>query len=228
MEAPKLEGLHVEVSQPQLVAYGGKTVGRVDVVGAQLGMPHEEVDALTLGAGDIQDRGGQRLLADERLALLVLHLVELVDRQGALLVAADEQDDARLVDVVLLELARLLEEIDVLGRDGALGVRLRRVGVLAQETLHLGILELAVIGHDDLHGSGEFVQVRERLGREGEAVVAREVDSRGMVARDVVEPAHEREHQDRLEHQVEGPQPARGSEAVGCAHVSCGGASPPR
>jgi hypothetical protein len=117
----ELEKLDVEIAQLELVVEGGEAAVGIDVVGPELAVAGEEVDFFLLRAGNIEDGGGEDLFAEEGLFLAVLVAVELVERDDAALVAADEDDDVGLLDARLFRLAPVLIDVDVFGRDAAIG-----------------------------------------------------------------------------------------------------------
>ena len=113
----EVERLHVVVSQAQLVPRHRQAASGVDIVGAQLPVPDEEIDLLAVGIGDVEDGGRDGLLPDELLPRPVLDVVEVVRREHPPAAAAEEKHDPRSLDAVLLGLAPVLVQVDILDRD---------------------------------------------------------------------------------------------------------------
>ena len=160
----EVEVLDVEVAHLELVPHGGEAADRVGVAQAQLPVPGEKVDLLPAGRRDVEDRGGERLLAAEGDALLVPHRVELGHGDDAALVARDEHDDVGLVDPELLRAAAVLVDVEEFARDPPGRPLVGGVHVLLQQAAHFGMVALRGEREDGVDGAREVADVGEGLG----------------------------------------------------------------
>src|SRR5690606_15082823 len=174
--------------------------GGIDVGELHLAVALHEVDFLFLGAGDVEDGGGEGLFAEEALFLAVDDAVEFVEADHAAFVAAGDEDDVGLGDAVGLGEAALAVNVEVFDGDaaavvggGGLGIFAKQRGDIAVGLVDGGILVVVGEGDDDADGGGEVLEVGLGLGGEGVAAVFGEVVSPAVVDGQVVEAAEQGE-----------------------------------
>ena len=91
--------------------------------------------------------------------------------------------------MVLLQFAGLLEYIQIFDGDLPARISLGCIHIFVEQALDFRVLKFAVVGDDDVDGAVEVFEVGESFWRKGEAVVLRQVETQGMVPRDVVKSA---------------------------------------
>ena len=211
----EVEAIDFEVSDAELVARDGEAAVAVGFIGAEFAVAGEEVDFLAGGTGHIKEGGGDGLFAEEGGALLILVPIEFGEGYGAAVFAADEEHHVRLFEAEGFGFAAVLINVEVFDGDLPGGIGVAGVGVFAEQATDLSVLMVVADGGDDLHRPVELPEVGEGLGREGETAMLGEVAAPVEVAGEVVQTAEEREEEHGLQHEIDGADPAGGTEAVG-------------
>ncbi len=189
-------------------------------------MTGDEIDLFLIGAGDVEDRGGDDGFALEGIAPAVLGAVEVAERQHPLTVFALDHDDIGHIDFQRLGLMAALVNVEVADLDLAPGAAPGGVNIFAQQPVDVAVglrqFLVGVIvgdGDDDADVAFEPVEVGFGLGGKRMPAALGEIEPPGVVQRDVIEPAEEGQKQDRLQEQVAEPDPAGGAKTVGEVHA---------
>ena len=131
------------------------------------------------------------------------------------MVAGEQENHIGLVEAERFGFASVLVDVEVVDFDGAVGIGLGGETVFLEEAAEFGVGRVGVEGDDDADGTREIFKVGECLGREGETAVVGEIFAPfGVVAREVIEAAEEREHEEGLKHEVERAEPADSAETL--------------
>ena len=141
----------------------------VDLVGAEFGVAGEKIDFLPRETRDIEDGGGEHLLALEDAAFAVLvAAIEFVQQERAPTIAANEHDGVGLSDAELLRSPPVLIDVQIVHRDAtvaaALAIEARGggVGVFAEESADFRALGAVADGGHQVDGALE-VEIGERF-----------------------------------------------------------------